>query len=86
MKNALILAVLCLLTSEVALAQGVAQSPSSTTVNQQRQNGSTVTPNAVTRTNPQGNTFNSPFSSPFGASGASNLPSKGGYAGNGVNR
>ena len=72
--------------SGVALAQGVAQTPSGATINQQRQNGSTVSPGIALPTNPQSNAFRSPIASPFGTSGASNLPAKGGYAGNGVNR
>jgi hypothetical protein len=66
-----------------ALAQGVAQTPQSQTVNQQRQNSYTVSPNSSTQTYPSGNTFGSPFSSPFGTSSSSSLPRRGGYAGSG---
>jgi opacity protein-like surface antigen len=70
-----------------AAAQGVAQSPSSSsTINQQRQNGALVSPGVAIQTYPSSNTFGSPFQSPFGTSGPANLPAKGGYAGNGVNR
>jgi hypothetical protein len=85
MKHALMFAILFLVAGEGAMAQGVSQSPATTTVNQQRQNGATVAPNSANRTSTQTTGFSSPFTSPFGTSGASNLPAKGGYAGNGVN-
>ena len=84
MKQALIFAILSLLTSEAAMAQGVAQSPTTTVTQQRQQNGSLVTgsPTSAISTNPQstGNTFGSPFASPFGTSTSSQ--SKGGYVGN----
>lgn len=89
MKRVLILAGLAIGICGSADAQGVAQSPSnpsSTTITQQRQNGYTVSPGVAIQTYPSSNTFGSPFQSPFGANGASNLPQRGGYAGNGVNR
>lgn len=85
MKLTLIVAILPLLAGEAAMAQGVEQS-SSSSIAQQRQNGSTVNPNTTTSTSRQSTGFSSPFVSPFGATGASSLPAKGGYAGNGVNR
>lgn len=85
MKLALIVTVLPLLVGEAAMAQGVGQSPPYP-VTQQRQNGATVSPNTATQTSRQSTGFSSPFSSPFGTPGASGLPAKGGYAGNGVNR
>jgi hypothetical protein len=85
MKQALIFAILFLVAGEGAMAQGVAQTPA-TPVTQQGQSGATVTPNSANRTTTPTGGFNSPFTSPFGTSGASNLPAKGGYAGNGVNR
>lgn len=87
MKRVLILAALAIGVCGSASAQGVAQSPSTTTtITQQRQNGYTVSPGVAIQTYPQSNTFGSPFQSPFGTNGAANLPAKGGYAGNGVNR
>lgn len=85
MKLALIVAVLPLLAGEAAMAQGVNQSPSSTVI-QQRQNGSTANSNTTTQTSRQSTGFSSPFTSPFGPSGGSSLPAKGGYAGSGANR
>lgn len=87
MKRLLIFAGVTIGICGSAAAQGVAQSPSaSTTINQQRQNGSLVSPGVAIQTYPPRNTFGSPFQSPFGPNGAQNLPAQGGYAGNGVNR
>jgi len=84
MKQALIFATLSLLASEAAMAQGVAQTPTTTVTQQRQQSGSIVngSPTTAISTNPQstGNTFGSPFSSPFGTAGAAQ--SKGGYSGN----
>jgi hypothetical protein len=87
-KHALIFVILALVASEAAMAQGVAQSPT-TTVNQQRQqtnslvNGSPTSAVATSPPSPNGtfgSPFTSPFSSPFGTSSAA--PRRGGYAGN----
>lgn len=73
------------LAGQAVLAQGVAQ-PAQTAAgaNQQRQNGYTVGPGYATSTSPATNTFRSPFSSPFGASGSSSQTTKSGYAGSGA--
>jgi opacity protein-like surface antigen len=87
MKRLLMIAGVAIGICGSASAQGVAQPPASSgTINQQRQNGALVQPGVAIQTYPSGNTFGSPFQSPFGTSGPANLPAKGGYAGNGVNR
>lgn len=83
MKTILIAVGMSAMMASATMAQGVAQSPQSQTVNQQRQNGYTVSPNSSTQTYPSVNTFGSPFTSPFGTSSNSSLPPRGGYAGSG---
>jgi hypothetical protein len=84
MKQALIFAILSLFSGEAAMAQGVAQSPTTTVTQQRQQNGALVngSPSTAISTNPQNpnGSFRSPFSSPFGTSGSSQT--KGGYSGN----
>ncbi|MBR1216645.1 hypothetical protein JQ557_01480 [Bradyrhizobium sp. U87765 SZCCT0131] len=65
-----------------AVAQGMYPLNPSVTVNQQRTNPYTVSPNAPTQTYPSGSTFQSPFVSPFTTTGAS-YPPRSGYAGSG---
>ena len=87
-KHALIFVILALFASEAAMAQGVAQSPTSTVTQQRQQNGSLVNgaPTSAIATSPPnpsgtfGSPFRSPFSSPFGTPSASQ--GRGGYAGN----
>ena len=83
MKTVLIVAGALALLADTAAAQGVAQTPQSAPVNQKRQNGYTVSPNSSTQTYPSGNTFGSPFSSPFGTSNSPSQSRRGGYAGSG---
>ena len=84
MKQALIFAILSLFSGETAMAQGVAQSPTTTVTQQRQQNGALVngSPSTAISTNPQNpnGSFRSPFSSPFVTSGTSQP--RGGYSGN----
>jgi hypothetical protein len=87
-KHALIFVIFALFASEAAIAQGVAQSPTSTVIQQRQQNGSLVngSPTSAVATSPPnpngtfGSPFTNPFSSPFGTS--STPQGRGGYAGN----
>jgi hypothetical protein len=87
-KHALIFAIPALYAGQAAMAQGVAQSPTSTVTQQRQQNGSLVngSPSSAIATSPPspngtfGSPFRSPFSSPFGTSSAPQ--GRGGYAGN----
>ncbi len=63
-----------------AMAQGMYPlNPAAVTVNQQRQNQYTVSPNAPTSTYPSNNAFSSPFTSPFVTFGGSYPSRQGGY-------
>ena len=63
-----------------AIAQGLYPlNPAAGTVNQQRQNQYTVSPNSPTTTFPPNNAFGSPFVSPFVTSGGSYPNRTGGY-------
>ncbi|MGO4713741.1 hypothetical protein [Bradyrhizobium sp. 2TAF24] len=70
-------------SASAVAAQGMYPLNPSVTVNQQRTNPYTVSPNAPTQTYPPGNTFVSPFVSPFTTAGAS-YPPRSGYAGTGA--
>lgn len=84
MLRAVVLAIAALgLPAGIAAAQGMYPLNPSVTVNQQRTNPYTVSPNAPTQTYPSGNTFVSPFVSPFTTAGAS-YPARSGYAGSGA--
>ncbi len=84
LRQAAIVALLSLPSGEAALAQGIAQSPTTTVTQQRQQNGALVngSPSTAISTNPQNpnGSFATPFSSPFATSGAPQA--KGGYSGN----
>jgi hypothetical protein len=80
MKRLYLIAALSLLLGGIAMAQGVAQSPTQT-VTQQRQsgslvNGGTTAPLSTNPTSTGTSTYGSPFSSPFGSAAPQK---KGGY-------
>lgn len=79
--KALSAVIACLaLISGPAIAQGMYPlNPAAGTVNQQRQNQYTVSPNSPTTTFPTNDTFRSPFVSPFVTSGGSYPNRTGGY-------
>jgi hypothetical protein len=88
MKHALIFVIFVVFASEAAMAQGVAQSPTSTVTQQRQQNGSLVSGSQrsaiATSPPPPNGTFGSPFPNPFSSPfGISSAPQgRGGYAGN----